>query len=233
MDAAATVQSLAIFGPLMKEHGFLVDKDIDEYKRLKIAGDMQRYNTQNFGLTIAPTINCNMECPYCYEEKSNKRMSEDVQNGLINYIEKNIIHSNIKSFHTTWYGGEPLLEKDLILNLSRKFIKLTNDNGIRYSASIVTNGSLLDYNTAKMLKEECYINFAQITIDGLGNIHNNRRKLKNGQNSFNLITNNINNCKELINIPIRVNVDRTNIYDTKNLIKYFIDERKWTDDTVT
>jgi uncharacterized protein len=218
---------------VMKSNGFLVDNEIDEYTRMEITGRLQRYSKTTFGLTIAPTINCNMACPYCYEEKSNKRMSEEVKTSLINFVENNIKGDKIKSFHVTWYGGEPLLEKDLILDLSKEFIKITKDNGVLYSAGIVTNGSLLDYETAKMLKNECNVTFAQITIDGLREVHNSRRILKNGMDSFGIITDNIDNCKELINISIRVNVDKSNVEEAKKLVDYFINERKWIDNSVT
>lgn len=218
---------------ILKSNGFLVEEGIDEFKRMQVSGDLQRYNQQFLGLTIAPTINCNMACPYCYEEKTAKRMNEDVKNALIKFVKNNITSNNIRSFDVTWYGGEPLLEKELITELSEEFIKITSENKVKYSAGIVTNGSLLDYETAKMLKDKCNVTFAQITIDGLRDTHNGRRILKNGADSFGIITDNIEACKDIMDISIRINVDRNNVEETKKLIDYFIDERKWTDNNVT
>lgn len=212
---------------IMKDNGFLVNRELDEYAKLKVIGNMSRYSNENFSLMIAPTMACNMACPYCYEEKTNKRMSENIENALVDYVEKTIINNKIKKFNVAWYGGEPLLEKKMILRLSRKFINICKDNNVIYTAMIVTNGSLLDKSTANMLKEECQVSFAQITIDGLSENNNSRRKLKSGENSFEIITNNIDVSNEFIDIKIRINIDKTNLEETKQLINYFMDDKKW------
>lgn len=218
---------------IMQTNGFLVDVKTDEYKQMNALSRIMRYSKTGFKLAIAPTMNCNMNCPYCYEEKNSKRMNEEIKNALINFVEKNIIETKMESFHVTWYGGEPLLEKNIILELSKKFIKITEKNGVQYSASIITNGSLLDFETAKMLKNDCKVGLAQITIDGLDNVHNNRRILKNGMNSFGMIINNIEKCKGILNVSIRVNIDKSNIANTEDLINYFINEKKWIDNEIT
>ena len=43
----------------------------------------------------------------------------------------------------TWFGGEPLLAKEVIYRLSEAFIARTHDAGIAYTANIITNGYLL------------------------------------------------------------------------------------------
>lgn len=214
---------------IMKANGFLVDSNINEYGRIKVLGDINRYNTKRLQLTIAPTINCNMACPYCYEEKTNKRMNEETQKALVEFVKYHITENNIKSLSIVWYGGEPLLEKETIKNLSKEFIDICKEKEVNYTASIVTNGALLDLDTAKMLKEECNVTSAQITIDGLKEIHNQRRILKNGQDSFEIVTNNIDACKEVLRISIRVNVDKTNSQQVKGILDYFIDQRNWKD----
>lgn len=217
---------------IMKKEGFLVNKEMDEYMNLKTLGEISKYNSTGFSLTIAPTMDCNMACPYCYENKTKKIMDENTKNQLIKYVESRICNSDVKSFFVTWYGGEPLLQKNIILDLSKAFIHICNENKVKYSAGIITNGTLLDYETAKMLKNECYVSTAQVTIDGLKKVNNTRRLLKDGSDSFEMITNNIDNCKALIHFSIRVNVDKNNIDETKKLVDYFINEKKWKDGSV-
>lgn len=212
---------------LMIQNGFLVDENIDEYKLVELMGRMVRYSGERFTLTITPSLDCNMACPYCYEKKKAKKLDENKINLLISFVKKNIEQTNPKYFSVNWYGGEPLLEKGIIKRLSKEFIEIARLNNIKYSSYIITNGTLLDYDTAKMLKDDCNITNAQITIDGLKETHNSRRLLINGEDSFDIISNNIDKCKEIIKIAIRVNLDKTNVNEAEKLIEYFVNEKKW------
>ncbi|WP_125153454.1 radical SAM/SPASM domain-containing protein [Clostridium rectalis] len=214
---------------ILKENGFLVDENIDEYERINLIQRLQRYSTKELKLTIAPTMNCNMACPYCYEEKNNSKISEDTLIKLIDFIKNYLLENGVKTLTTKWYGGEPLIALDTIKKLSKELIKICDENNIKYTSSIVTNGILLDKATAKTLKNLCNVSSVQITIDGTKNVHNKRRILKSKGNSFEIITNNIETIKELLKVIIRINIDKENLHDIPNLIDYLIDERSWGD----
>ena len=38
-----------------------------------------------FELTIAPTLACNMDCPYCYEKEKTGVMSQEILDNIINF----------------------------------------------------------------------------------------------------------------------------------------------------
>ncbi|MDE4541649.1 radical SAM protein [Thermoanaerobacterium sp. R66] len=213
----------------LKNNGFLIDKDIDEYKIICAEERLSRYKNTELNLTIAPTMNCNMDCLYCYEDKYAKNMNEEVIKQLIEFVKKIIMENKIKRLKTFWYGGEPLLEKNIIKILSKNFIDICDNNNIDYESSIVTNGTLLDPDTVKMLKEECNITKAQITIDGLKEIHNKRRILKNGEDSFEIIVQNIDSAIKLLNIIIRINVDKDNFENIEQLMDFVIYKKHWDD----
>ncbi len=212
---------------VMRNHKFLVDKDIDELKLYKYWERTGRYSSDTFGLTIAPTLNCNMRCPYCYEDKLDKAMDDKTQEALIKFVKNKLESGVYKKFATSWFGGEPLLKKDIIEYLSGEFIRLCKENNIEYKSEIITNGILLDRETALMLKEKCKVSFVQITVDGIREIHNKRRILASHGDSFEIITNNIDAAKDIIFIMVRCNIDRTNINEAEKLIDYFLTERKW------
>ena len=48
---------------------FLIEKDFDELAFLQYKYDSQKYNKDVMTLTIAPTLNCNFDCHYCFENK--------------------------------------------------------------------------------------------------------------------------------------------------------------------
>ncbi len=61
---------------------YVVDKDIDEISVIKVRRQIQKYQTDYLNLTIAPTLGCNMACPYCYERKNDYIMNESTTNPL-------------------------------------------------------------------------------------------------------------------------------------------------------
>jgi len=78
-------------------------------------------------------------------------MDIDTQNYLFDFVKKSLLENNCKYLSIMWYGGEPLLHKNVIYDLSEKFTSFCIKNSIAYSAAIVTNGFLLDSETAKKI----------------------------------------------------------------------------------
>lgn len=211
----------------MKKMGFLVlDDGIDEWDLLQLEQHRQRYAGKHLALTIAPTLDCNMACPYCYEERQNAAMSQEVQNSIVELAKNKIKENKIKSIYVSWYGGEPTLELDTIVNLSKQLITLCEENDVTYFSDIVTNGYLLDAKMAEMLKE-CKVSRAQITVDGLKETHNARRILRSGEKSFDTIIKNIDEIKDFLTVNIRVNVDMHNVTQIDELSKFFLQDKGW------
>jgi len=218
---------------IMLQSGYIIDIEKDELATLKIERDKFRHPQNSMNLTIAPTLQCNMCCPYCFEDKKDIVMSSDIQDKLFNFVETHFAaYPTIKKLSVQWYGGEPLMEKDVIYNLSEKFIKFCEEKGATYSASMITNGALLDGETAKRLSEDCKVNYVQITMDGMKENHNKRRILVSGEDSFEIIMKNIEESKDYLSISVRVNVDKTNNEDIMVLTKYFLEEKGWTDNPI-
>lgn len=206
----------------LKLGGFLIDDDLNEFDLLRYETNCSKYQTNSLGITIAPTLGCNFECVYCYEEDhdNHKQMSEEVQNKLIEYIQYQI--KTISNLNITWYGGEPLLAFPLIEKLSEKFINLCEENKVNYSASIVTNGYLLNKEIASKF-EKLKIFGIQVTIDGSKDIHDSRRFLKGGKPTFDKIFNNLIDIIEIFpHISLRVNIDKENsksVFEILDLIQ--------------
>lgn len=190
--------------------GFVVENSVNELDLLKLKLLESRFDKRGFSLTIAPTLDCDFECIYCYEKnnQNNTYMSLKTQNQLMNFIQNRL--RGLEKFKISWYGGEPLLAMDIIENLSNKIIKICRERHIEYSANIVTNGYSLTTEIAQKLKDFA-INKVQITLDGPKDTHNLRRPLKNGGPTFEKILENIKNVCDILTVAIRVNVDKKNI----------------------
>lgn len=213
---------------ILIQHGYIVDIDKDELATFQMERLNARVNCQVLCLTIAPTMSCNMRCPYCYEAKSEKAMSLETQNKLIKFVQAHFLkYPDLKRLNVTWYGGEPLLQKDIIFSLTKAFTELCSQHKVTYDASIITNGSLLDEKTAKALRYDCNINRAQITIDGMPPTHNKRRIFSNGAETFDVIVQNIDRCRSFMNVSIRMNIDKTNASEISEFLKFAVDTMHW------
>ena len=213
---------------ILIRYGYVVENDIDELATYKFEREKARIRNGVLGLTIAPTMACNMRCPYCYENKTGKHMSKENQTKLVTFVKNHFISQpDIKTLSVTWYGGEPLLQKETIYNLSESFIAMCKEYGKQYSASIITNGALLDKETGWKLFNECNVRYAQITIDGMHELHNQRRIFADGTGSFELIIRNVDECKAFLPISIRMNIDKTNSQEVEKFFRFATEEMKW------
>lgn len=201
---------------------FLLEDDFDELQYIKFAHTYTKFQYSNLSLTIAPTLDCNFNCYYCIQdvtvEKDDQNMTIETANDILTFIKD--IHNKYKlnSLSITWYGGEPLLNFDVIKHLAEKIKDFTANNDIFYKASIITNGYLLGYDYAKFLSEH-NVKTVQITLDGPEKIHNKRRRHKDNLETYRVIIENIKNTANLFeNIMIRFNVDKTNEMYLKDLI---------------
>ena len=179
-----------------------------------------RYNSSDMALTILPTRGCNFGCIYCYEQdRPNIAMSEQTEDAIVRFVKSN---SNLKRLSVVWYGGEPLLNFDSIVRLTKKFQQL----GIEYSAKIVSNGYLLTKDKAEKMKGLSIRNI-QITFDGSEQIHNQRRALLGGQATYRTIMENLKYLLEVnkeITVDIRTNIDRRNKDDYNTFYRSFKSE---------
>ena len=133
-------------------------------------------------------------------------MSKTVQDNLIRMVRS--YAQSVKKLDITWYGGEPLLALDIIESLTSEFLKICDEFGLEYSASIITNGYLLTPDVAKRLNH-CRIHCCQITLDGDRNTHNMQRPRKDGSGTFDVIIQNLKASSPLLaSIALRVNVSR-------------------------
>jgi uncharacterized protein len=189
--------------------GFLVPDDCDELEQLgALHNALKMQRQRSIGLTIVPTLDCNFRCTYCFSYARPERMSARVREALLRFVEARLPKADGVS--VTWYGGEPTLCLDVIEALSAQLRDACERQGARYlPASIVTNGYLLTEKVAQRLKA-AGITQAQVTLDGDRDTHNRRRPLQGGVGTFDRILDNVSASRDILDIQIRINVDRSN-----------------------
>lgn len=183
--------------------------EMHEEDFLKMAHDYDIINTNFSSLIILPNLSCNLDCHYCYEKDKNESMSLEQEEILSSFLASEARKK--KWMNIRWSGGEPLLSWGKIKRLSQKLLDECLKSGCDYSASIITNGTLLSKDKVDdFLKYS--IGAAQITLDGDSHIHDTIRHFKsNGGGTFKTIMDNICYASEIIKIHLRINVDKNNI----------------------
>ncbi len=198
--------------------GFLIEDNVDELKTIRLSLQKERFRTDHLSITIAPTLDCNFSCIYCYEQQSKDSiyMNEDVENAIVQFVKAKI--KNISILNVTWYGGEPLLSVSSIQKLSEKIIEICDQNDVNYSASVVTNGYFLTKKTWEILRQG-RVTHIQITVDGDRDIHDQRRCTENHEPTYDCILNNIQKLKkDIAPISMRINIDKSNMGSIESLL---------------
>ncbi|MHB1683236.1 MAG: radical SAM protein [Bacilli bacterium] len=207
------------------ESGYVVDDEFDEHQVLLKERESMRLSEVTVALTIAPTIDCNFACPYCFEggDKPQLRMSSATMDAVVHFARSQITEAT-QRLAVTWFGGEPLLGLKQIEEMTAKLKEqIVDQRHLQYDASIVTNGYGLTRKIAERLRD-LGVSHAQITLDGTAEHHNRRRFRKGGDATFDRIVQNIVASRDLLKISIRVNVDSENRESFTPLVKYLYEE---------
>lgn len=149
------------------------------------------------GVALQVTQMCNLRCEYCpysghlYQNRvhSNKRMSWETAKKSIDFYVTHSADSNIMAL--AFYGGEPLLEFDLIKKCILYFEKKLMDKTARFD--ITTNATLLtDEIVDFFAKHKVHM---LISLDGPQSVHDNHRKFLDGKGSFSKVMENVKKYK--------------------------------------
>jgi uncharacterized protein len=170
---------------------------------------------------ILPTEKCNFRCTYCYEDFAIGKMSAATQRAVELLIERRV--PKLEQLSLSWFGGEPLVAKDVVLRISRFADRLCEQHGVAFHGGLTTNAYLLDQALAKELLE-CKQNFFQITVDGWEDAHDEVRRLGSGHGTFSRIWTNLQGLRALdseFEVILRVHLRGQNLDNTKFLLEQF------------
>lgn len=119
------------FGPFldkMKRMGFVVNDDINEMDRIKKKFEALTVPHQYF-LMVLPTYECNLRCWYCIQKHEYLFMSDEVLANIKRLIVRKLQDDSITDLHLSWFGGEPLLAYDRVIDLTLFARDYAKENG--------------------------------------------------------------------------------------------------------
>lgn len=161
------------------------------------------------GIMIAPTMDCNARCYYCFEHGARRgTMTPETADAVSDFI---IDHCPGKKLFISWFGGEPLLIPEI---MDRITISLKRA-GIDVESTITTNGILLTDSVVDRF-DEWGTYRVQISVDGIGSRYNEAKRFQGiGDDPFATILRNIKRALDSgVSVHLRINYrsdDRSSI----------------------
>ena len=205
---------------LQESEGFL---DTPEKERDRLRYWLSKFQySHDLQITVVLEESCNICCSYCYQgRKIPNRMTKHLANKVVEFVR--IRAKYAKNIHIEFYGGEPLLNTQILLYLAQTVHQFAIQNCIRFSFGIMTNGTLLDHDIVPKLIG-WGLSDVQFTLDGPERVHDRFRKFKNGRGTFATVVANIRKLSESIRPQVRVNICEDNVDTIPELFAYLRNE---------
>lgn len=200
-----------------KDNGFLIDKESNELEIVNYCRIRDTFSNRKTTFRILTTTACNARCFYCYENNVKfETMTKKTAVEVIEFIKNN--SSEVNKIVLSWFGGEPLINYEIITFIIEKLKKEIPGKEI---VSFITTNGLLFTKEVIIEAKEWNLKSIQITLDGLKKTYNKRKNYFSNIDGFTIVLNNIENLlKNGFGVTIRINYDNDNISEMGDLIKY-------------
>ncbi|MGE5474502.1 MAG: radical SAM protein [Ignavibacteriales bacterium] len=149
------------------------------------------------------TEDCNMKCKYCYENANrckNNYMSLDTAKKAMDFVLDNAFKQGIERIRLTFFGGEPLLNLDVMIKSFHYAVDKAKQYNISLFFSIITNGTIYNKEFEEFIldwyKATKNVNI-QISTDGIPEVQDKSRVNIDGKPISGIILENILKLKKL------------------------------------
>jgi len=219
-DAQSNLSSLEISNPnlfnRLKEGKFIIETNIDEFSEIQnnmIKGINDRSLYQ---IIINPTLDCNLSCWYCYENKIiGSKMHPSIIDGICKHIVQHYSLHPFTILKLSFFGGEPTMYPDTIIKIASFAKEFCAQNSVGLLFDFTTNGTLISESLLNSIKDHpCLF---QITLDGNRARHNKIKFSDTIPDAFSATLSNIHLIQRLI--PASITSVRIN-FDSKTLSYY-------------
>ncbi len=195
--------------------------DFSNYSETQIASC---FSNEVLELILLPTEKCNFRCTYCYEDFLIGRMPRHVIDGIKNLM--TIRAPSLEQLSLSWFGGEPLLQKKICIEIAEHGLALAEKYDIQFNGGFTTNGYLLECEDISVFSRLNHAQF-QITLDGDREAHDETRLLANGGGTFDRLWAKLRDFSYLdidFKITLRLHLSPSNIDSMLRLVTRIEDE---------
>lgn len=181
----------------MKKKGFLSSNKAQQI--IHHADEVLEYHLRNKvqKITLQVTQSCNLRCDYCpysggyrNREHTNNKMDWNTAKKSLDFLLEHSIDNEIVNIG--FYGGEPMIEFDLIKKCIEYAKEIFKGKDIQFS--ITTNGTLINKKIIRYFVKN-KVNLT-ISLDGPKEVHDKNRRFCNGSGTFDKIINSLDYIKE-------------------------------------
>lgn len=208
------------------DNGFLVTDDINEFAKLQKEYEGQIKDSNDYELTLLPSLDCNLRCWYCYEKHIiGSHMPQIIRDSILQHVNRIFENFNISNLKITMFGGEPLLYfNEELYPLLMQIKHSVEDRGKNVSFFFVTNAVCIDDASIPLFKE-LNSNF-QISIDGYKEKHDKVKCIPGSSTgTYDQVIKTIHKLTERIDnvyINLRLNYDDKTLLQIEQLVKDLI-----------
>ena len=206
--------------------GYLVD-EAEEAKRYRKAylEFIESRDDDEVQVFYVPTYACNFNCSYCYQEGYDNARDishDEVLGAFFRWLDTELAG---RKKYITIFGGEPLLPSEASRETIVRILEESGKRGLQ--VAVVTNGYELENYIP--LFEKGSIREIQVTLDGVGEVHDRRRPLHGGGATFEAVSRGVDAALAAgLPVNLRVVVDRENLPGLPDLARYAV-EKGWTE----
>jgi len=211
------------FFDVLVKTGNIIDDNLNEYNEVVETLEKIDNDETMFHVIINPTLNCNFNCWYCYENHDKPMvMAPEILEKTKTFLHKICSDNKFSTVKLSFFGGEPLLQYERIIKpLLIYFNTLRELRPFRSIIHFTTNGYLL--NNKRILELKNFgVNSFQITLDGNQEKHDSTRHLISGLGSYERIINNIDSIIETgMYVILRINYTSDNFNSLQDIFNHY------------
>lgn len=169
---------------------------------------------------------CDLACPYCYVRKSSEHLSVEKGIEAIKAIFSTAQQYGFQRVKLKYAGGEATLHFRLIQTLHEEAVRLAEAAGLALQSVVLSNGVHLRREHIQWLARQDFK--VMISVDGIGDVHDQLRPLHNGQGSFAKVAQTIDLglLPQGIRPDINMTITRMNAHAAADVVRWALIERK-------
>lgn len=173
----------------MVDERFLVPQEKDEIADCIDKINKKFSSDEHLRITINPTLDCNLQCWYCYESHiKGSCMKENTIDALVKFVENSAKSATLKKIQLSFFGGEPLLKYEQVVRpIVERCSEVCRKYDKAFMVSFTTNGVCLTHHVIKELKTLSQEISVQVAFDGNRTLHDSVKYFANGKGCYDIV----------------------------------------------